>query len=355
MHPDPLPSGEAATLCDDVIDRVQSAVVADRAVLETVVAGVLARGHVLIEDVPGTGKTLAARSLAAALGLSFNRVQFTPDLLPTDVTGTNVYREQEGTFEFVPGPLFDNVVLADEINRAPPKTQAALLEAMEERQVTVDGETHDLPEPFIVIATQNPVEQEGTFELPEAERDRFIVKTALGYPDEEGEMELLERRANRRTITPSVDAVTDAPTVRQLQQTPEEVHVDEQVRRYMIQLAAATRNDDRTDLGVSPRGVQRFFEATRAGAVIAGREYVTPDDVKALAEPVLAHRLVLTTEATVEQTSPEAVVRDALDTVTVPAVTPDSDATETAVPESDTADPAARDAEPADPTPDDHD
>jgi MoxR-like ATPase len=216
--------------------------------------------------------------------------------------------------------VFANVVLADEVNRAPPKTQAALLEAMEERQVSVDGTTHPLPEPFLVVATQNPIEQEGTFRLPEAERDRFIVKLSLGYPDVEGEMELLERRSNRRTITPSVDAVTDADTVRLLQGTPEDVSVEERVRRYVVALARATREDQRTEVGVSPRGVQRFFEAARARAAIAGRKYVAPDDVKAIARPVMAHRLVLTTQASVEGVEPASVVDDALQRVQVPAV-----------------------------------
>jgi MoxR-like ATPase len=311
----------AATLADEIVEQVRSAVVTDREVVETLLVGLLARGHVLIEDVPGTGKTLAARSLADALGLSFNRIQFTPDLLPADVTGSNVYRENTGRFEFVPGPLFDNVVLADELNRAPPKTQAALLEAMEEGQVSVDGETHDLPEPFVVVATQNPVEQEGTFSLPEAERDRFVVQTELGYPDLDGERELLDQRAERTTITPSVSAVTDTAEVRNLRQAPETVHVAEEIRDYIIAIARETRSDDRVDLGASPRAVQRFFEAARARACLSGRSYVVPDDVKRVAPAVLAHRLVVTTEARVEGVEPGRVVERALSTVEVPAVT----------------------------------
>jgi MoxR-like ATPase len=322
---EPMSIEEAAERSEAVMDRVASAAVIERPILETVFTAVLARGHVLLEDVPGTGKTVTARLLAEALGLDFARIQFTPDLLPSDITGSNVYDEHEGRFRFSEGPVFTNVVLADEINRAPPKTQAALLEAMEERQVSIDGETHQLPEPFFVIATQNPIEQEGTFRLPEAQRDRFSVKTSLGYPSVEGEMELLDRRANRRTHAPDVDPVTDTDTVRALRQVSEEVRVEDDVRRYIIYLARATRTDTRTEVGVSPRGIQRVFETARARAVIAGREYVTPDDVKAIAEPAMTHRLVLTTEAGVEGIDPRQIVRDAMASVDVPGVAPDAE------------------------------
>jgi MoxR-like ATPase len=308
------------TDCEDVIERIRGAVVTDREPVETLLVGVLAKGHVLVEDVPGTGKTLLARSLATALGLSFNRIQFTPDLLPADVTGSNVYREDSGQFEFVPGPVFDNVVLADELNRAPPKTQAALLEAMEEGQVSVDGETHALPDPFIVIATQNPVEQEGTFALPEAQRDRFMLRTALGYPSFEGERTLLDNRAERETPTPTVDRVVTADRVRAMQLVPETIHVAPAIRDFIVELARATRNDGRVELGVSPRGIQRLFEASRARAGIAGRDYVVPDDVIAVAEATLAHRLVLTTEATVEGLTPADIVEQVRSRVSVPAV-----------------------------------
>ncbi len=314
----------AADTCLDVVERVEEAAVVERGVLLAILSAVVSRGHVLLEDVPGTGKTVTARMFAEALGLEFRRIQFTPDLLPSDVTGSNVYDERAKEFAFSEGPIFANVVLADEINRAPPKTQAALLEAMEEGQVSVDGTTYELPDPFVVIATQNPIEQEGTFRLPEAQRDRFAVKTSFGYPDVEGEMRLLDRRANRRTLSPSVDPVTDRERVLELQELAEDVRVDVKVRRYIVDLARATRADDRTDVGVSPRGVQRVFEAVRAAALIAGREYVTPDDVKRLAETTMAHRLVLTTEATVEAVQPRDVVRDALDGVDVPAVSPDA-------------------------------
>ncbi len=310
---------EASAVCDRVLDAVAGAVVADRDFLETVLTGALARGHVLLEDVPGTGKTLTARSMARALGLSFNRVQFTPDLLPADITGSYVYDEHDGEFEFSPGPVFANVVLADEINRAPPKTQAALLEAMGEGQVTVDGTTHALPDPFFVIATQNPVEQEGTFELPEAQRDRFVVKTAIGYPDRDGELELIDRRAERTVQAPTVERVIDGDQVPRLQAVPETVRVDPRVRAYVVDLGRATRDDPRVEVGVSPRGVQRLFEAARAHAVVAGRDYVAPEDVKRVARSVFGHRIVLTAEAQVRETTREAVLEEVLDGVEVPA------------------------------------
>ncbi|MEY7848850.1 AAA family ATPase [Natrarchaeobius sp. A-rgal3] len=316
---------EAAAAVRTILERIEEAAVVDRRVLFAMLSAILARGHVLLEDVPGTGKTVTARVIAEAMGLEFTRIQFTPDLLPSDVTGSTVYDEHAGEFEFAKGPVFANVVLADEINRAPPKTQAALLEAMEERQVSIDGTTYDLPQPFVVIATQNPIEQEGTFRLPEAQRDRFSVKTSFGYPDFDGEMGLLERRANRRTLSPSVDPAVTPNSVRVLQMLAEEVDVDVKVREYIVELARATRRDGRAEIGVSPRGVQRVFEATRAAAIIDGRSYVTPDDVKRLAQPTMAHRVVLTTEATVEGVEGRDVVRYALETVDVPGVAPDDE------------------------------
>jgi len=315
----------AAERCRDIVKRVEEAVVVEKPVLYETLSAVIARGHVLIEDVPGTGKTVLARVLAESLGLGFTRIQFTPDLLPADVTGSNVYDEHEGAFEFAEGPVFTNVALADEINRAPPKTQAALLESMEERQVSVDGTTHELPEPFVVIATQNPVEQDGTFRLPEAQRDRFSVKTSMGYPDEDGELGLLEMRDNRRTLAPSVEPAVTPETVLALQELAEDIRVDEKVRRYIVALARQTREDRRTEIGVSPRGIQRVFEAVRASAVVGGREYATPEDVKRMATATMAHRLILTTEATVEGVEPADIVSDAMDSVDVPAVSPDAE------------------------------
>ncbi|PSQ07876.1 ATPase [Halobacteriales archaeon QS_6_71_20] len=311
---------DASAACGDVLDTLRAAIVAEDDFFEEILLGLLSRGHVLIEDVPGTGKTLTARSMATALGLSFSRVQFTPDLLPSDVTGTTVYDEGSGEFEFSEGPIFANVVLADEINRAPPKTQAALLEAMEEEQVTVDGATHDLPEPFFLIATQNPVEQSGNFPLPEAQLDRFAVKTSMGYPDLAGEVELLRRRAGRLDQEPGVERVLDEERVLGAREAPESVRVDDDLLEYVAAVARATRRDRRVEVGVSPRGTQRLFEATRAAATVAGREFVTPDDVKRVAGPVLAHRLVLTPDAKVNDVAKPDVLAAVLDGVEVPTV-----------------------------------
>ncbi|WP_226005343.1 AAA family ATPase [Natrinema salinisoli] len=311
---------DAAATAETVVDEILSAVVADRTVLEEVLAGVLARGHVLLEDVPGTGKTLTAQSFATALGLEFSRIQFTPDLMPADITGSYVFEEETGEFHFTEGPVFANVVLADEINRAPPKTQSALLEAMAEGQVTVDGDTHELPDPFVVIATQNPVEQEGTFELPEAQRDRFMVKTSLGYPDADGTRELIDRRADRDRPDPTVGRIVDRERVLELQRVPEGIAVEEPVRDYIADVCRTTRTDGRVDVGVSPRGVQRLFEASRAHAVLEGREYVVPEDIKRIAAPTLAHRLVLTPEASVDGVSRRAIVDAVLEDCEVPAM-----------------------------------
>ena len=310
----------AAAVSDRILDAVGGAVIAGDPFLETMMTGILARGHVLLEDVPGTGKTLTAQTFANALNLEFRRIQFTPDLLPSDITGSNIYNEASGEFEFSRGPVFANVVLADEINRAPPKTQAALLEAMAERQVTVDGHTYELPTPFFVIATQNPVEQEGTFGLPEAQRDRFIIKTEIGYPGAAGERELLDRRADRTTQTPSIDPVLDDEDVPKLQAVPETVTVEGQLRDYMIELGRETRGDRRVEVGVSPRGIQRLFEASRARAVLSGRDYVVPDDIKRVVEPVFTHRLVLTADAGVRGIQRSEVISDILAQVEVPAV-----------------------------------
>ncbi|MFC6716453.1 AAA family ATPase [Natrialbaceae archaeon GCM10025810] len=311
---------EAAATCADVFAEIETAVIGERRLFETILTAVVGRGHVLLEDVPGTGKTLTASALATALDLEFTRIQFTPDLLPADITGTHVYDEHAGEFEFEPGPIFANVVLADEINRAPPKTQAALLEAMGEKQVSVGGETLPLPEPFFVVATQNPVEQEGTFPLPEAQVDRFMIKTTMGYPDRDGELELLDRRADRNSRTPAVESVVDRESVLALQEVPETVLVEPEIREYLVDVCRATREDERVAVGVSPRGLQRLFEASRARAVIAGRDYVAPEDVRAVVHSVLSHRLVLTTEADVRGVDPRGVIDAVLDGIPVPSM-----------------------------------
>ncbi|RQG91605.1 MoxR family ATPase [Natrarchaeobius halalkaliphilus] len=317
---------QASDECTAILETIGRSVICDREFIEEILVAVVGRGHVLVEDVPGTGKTLTARSVAAALGLSFSRIQFTPDLLPSDVTGTHVFDERERAFEFNEGPIFANVVLADEINRAPPKTQAALLEAMEEGQVTTDGETRALPDPFFVIATQNPVEQEGTFPLPEAQVDRFLVKCSMGYPDEEGEIELLRRRASRETTSPSVETVLEPEQVDRLRSVPESIRVDEDLLEYVAALARKTRTDGRVEVGVSPRGTQRLFEAARAYATVVGREFVTPDDIKRVAHPVLTHRLVLTPDATVNAVDRRRIVDDVLESVPVPTLEATADA-----------------------------
>jgi len=310
----------AAEYTDEIIETLSESVIAPQSFLETILTGTLAKQHVLIEDVPGTGKTLTAQLLADALGLEFSRIQFTPDLLPSDITGSTIFNEGTNSFEFNEGPVFSNIVLADEINRAPPKTQAALLEVMEEKQVSTGDTTRPLPEPFFVIATQNPVEQEGTFELPEAQRDRFMFKTSIGYPDEAAERELLDRRLNRRTSAPTIEQVVDPKIFSTLQEIPEYVHVAPEVRDYIIRIGRATRTDDRVEIGVSPRGIQRLLEATRARAVIRSREFVVPDDVKTLAPAVFSHRIVVSSAALIEGTTRTEIIEDVLEEIEVPAM-----------------------------------
>jgi len=316
----PLTIADSEEVAETILTEISSAVVASERFLETVLTGILANQHVLIEDVPGTGKTLTARSLADILGLEFNRIQFTPDLLPSDITGSTVFKEGPGEFEFNEGPIFSNVVLADEINRAPPKTQAALLEVMEEKQVTVGDTTRPMPTPFFVIATQNPIEQEGTFELPESQRDRFIIKTSIGYPDRSREQELLSRRVERQTSAPTVEQAISPETFEMVQQVSEFIHVDEQVRDYILDIGRATRDNDGVEVGVSPRGIQRLLEATRARAIIRGREFVVPDDVKRLAVPVFAHRIVLNSESMIGGETREDIVQASLEEVAVPSM-----------------------------------
>ena len=280
--------------------------------------GILGDGHVLLEDVPGLAKTLTARSFAEASGLGFSRVQFTPDLLPADVTGSSIWNQRDGEFEFRPGPIFTHLLLADEINRAPPKTQAALLEAMQERQVTTDGVTRPLERPFLVLATQNPIEYEGTYPLPEAQLDRFLLRTGFGYPDADAEWEMLARRIERRGDDVSIAQVIDRETLLEMQAAVELVHVEPSVGRYVVELVAATRESSSLAVGASPRGSLALLKLSRCRAALAGRDFVTPDDVKAVAVPALAHRLVLKPELWVQRRSGEDVVRETLATVPTP-------------------------------------
>jgi MoxR-like ATPase len=301
-----------------VLDEVDTVIVGKRGAAEVVLSGILAGGHVLMEDFPGLGKTLAARTFARALGLDFTRAQFTPDLLPADLTGSFVYDQGSRVFEFRKGPIFTGLLLADEINRTPPKTQAALLEAMQEHQVTVEGQTFPLPQPFHVLATANPVEYEGTYPLPEAQLDRFLVRVAFGYPDADGEWEVLGRRMARRREEQDLRQVVDAAELLDLQATMEDVTVSPEVGRYCVALARATRDHEHALMGASPRGSLALMLVGRAYAVIRGRDYVTPDDIKAVAPSVLQHRVVVRPELWMSEVSSATIVADLLRTVPTP-------------------------------------
>ena len=304
--------------CARVLDEVERAVVGKRGAVELLLLGLLADGNVLVEDFPGLAKTLAARSLARATSLDFARIQFKPDLMPSDVTGSSIYNQRESDFEFRPGPIFTNLLLADEINRAPPKTQAALLEAMQERQVTIEGTTYPLERPFVVLATQNPIEYEGTYPLPEAQLDRFLLRVSFGYPSRDDEWRVLEARAERRTDEVELEPVVSGEELLELQRAVEEVHVSEPIGRYMVDLVTATRESRRVAVGASPRGSLALLKLSRARAALSGRDFVTPEDVKAVAVPALAHRLMLKPELWVQRIRGDDVVREVLDSVPTP-------------------------------------
>jgi len=301
-----------------VLDEVEQAVVGKRDALELVLLGFLANGHVLLEDFPGLAKTLAARSFAQTLSMQFTRIQFTPDLMPSDVTGSSIWNQRDSEFEFRPGPIFTNLLLGDEINRAPPKTQAALLEAMQERQVTIEGETYPLGPPFLVIATQNPIEYEGTYPLPEAQLDRFLLRTAFGYPARDDEVAVLDQRLERGEDEVELRPVVDRETLLQMQAAIEDVHVADSVRGYCVDIVAATRASQSAAVGASPRGSLALLKLARGRAALSGRDYVLPDDVKAVAVAALAHRLVLRPELWVQKISAEDVVREILEIVPTP-------------------------------------
>jgi MoxR-like ATPase len=308
-----------ADLAHAVLDEVEVAVVGKRPALELVLSTILAGGHVLLEDFPGLGKTLSARSFAQTLGLTFKRVQFTPDMLPGDLTGSFIYDQRTSEFAFRAGPLFTGLLLADEINRTPPKTQSALLEAMQERQVTVEGETFALPAPFIVLATANPVEYEGTYPLPEAQLDRFLTRIAFGYPEAAEEGEVLRRRVARQREEQTLRAVADPATLLAMQQAVETVTVDETITRYCVDLASATRTHGHVMVGSSPRGALGLLLAARSLAVVRGRDYVVPEDVKAVAHPVLEHRLTLKPELWMTRVTSGTVVSEVLGGVPAPS------------------------------------
>ncbi|MFB9659385.1 AAA family ATPase [Glycomyces mayteni] len=301
---------QVAHHAEAVLKSVRSVIVGKDEPLRLVLAGILAGGHILLEDLPGLGKTLTARCFAQSLGLDFRRLQFTPDLLPADVTGSLLYNQKTGEFVYRKGPVHTNLLLADEINRTPPKTQSALLEAMQERQVSVEGETHLLPEPFTVLATSNPVEFEGTYQLPEAQLDRFLLRVSFGYPTPDEEWEVLQRRIGRRTENVALDPVIDAPTLVAMQRALEDVTVEDSVGRYIVAVTTATRAHAQVQVGASPRGSLALLLASRALAVLAGRDFVTPDDVKGVAGAALAHRITLKPELWMRRIDPAAVVAD---------------------------------------------
>jgi MoxR-like ATPase len=313
---------QVAGRANAVLDEVERAVVGKREALELVLLGILADGHVLIEDFPGLAKTLTARAFAQVTSIGFTRVQFTPDLMPSDVTGASIYNQREADFEFRPGPIFTNLLLADEINRAPPKTQAALLEAMQERQVTIEGTTHPLAPPFLVLATQNPIEYEGTYPLPEAQLDRFLLRLGVGYPEREQEWDVLARRLERASDEVELEAVVGRDELLEMQQAIEQVHVARSVGLYMVDLVAATRSASGVQVGASPRGSLALLKLSRCRAAVDGRTYVTPDDVKAVAVPALAHRLSLRPELWVQRLRPDDIVLELLDRVPTPAPEP---------------------------------
>ncbi len=311
---------EVSSLGQKVIAEVERAVVGKRPLLEMVMASALAGGHVLLEDFPGLGKTLVARSFAAVLGLEFKRIQFTPDLLPADITGGYIFNRTKNKFELRKGPIFANIILADEINRASPKTQSALLEAMQEGQVTLEGETLRLPEPFLVLATQNPIEYEGTFPLPEAQLDRFMLKVAVGYPTLEEEREILQRRRERRQDEVALRKVTNAKQILEMRAVVEGVHVDRDLENYIAMLVHATREDRRVAVGSSPRASLAFLKMARAHAALEGRDFVLPDDVKRFAVPVFSHRLILQPEYWMSSQVNGEVIADALRKTPVPVI-----------------------------------
>jgi MoxR-like ATPase len=311
---------EARRKLTDVRTAVHRAVVGRDQVLEQVITGLVADGHILLEDLPGLGKTLVAKSFARALGLSFSRIQFTADLLPHDITGGEVFDSSQGTFPFRPGPLFAHIVLADEINRAPPKVQSALLEAMQEYQVTSEGGTHPLERPFLVMATQNPIELEGTYPLPEAQVDRFLLRLAVGYPTPEEEHTILTRRKERKQDEVEVPSVLSREEFRAIQRAAEDVEIDPAIEEYVVALVGATRVDPRADVGASPRGSLALLKLSRARALVEGRDYVVPDDVKAFAEPGLAHRILVKPEPWIRGVRGQHIIRSALERVPVPKV-----------------------------------
>ncbi|MHB1501833.1 MAG: AAA family ATPase [Candidatus Dormibacteria bacterium] len=311
--------GELRECSKQILDEVERAVVGKRGVLELVLLGLLADGHVLLEDFPGLAKTLIARSFAMATDLDFSRIQFTPDLMPSDITGSSIFNQRTGDFEMRNGPIFANLVLGDEINRSPPKTQAALLEAMQERQVTIEGTSQALPSPFLVLATQNPIEYEGTYPLPEAQLDRFLMRVGVGYPSRDQERQMLDNRRRRGADELQLRKVVDKEQLRRMQRALEGVHVEPDLEYYMVDLVAATRSHPGVQVGASPRGSLALLKLSRGRAALDGRDYVTPDDVKSVAVPCLCHRISLRPELWVQRVRAEDVIGECLEKVATPA------------------------------------
>ena len=313
-----LSTSEISSICSGLIEEVSKVVIGKQKLLKFVILGILTDGHILLEDYPGLAKTLTAKTFSKAIGCKFSRVQFTPDLLPADITGTYVYNQKSSEFKLIKGPIFTNILLADEINRAPPKTQAALLEVMQERQATMEGETYKLDRPFLVLATQNPVESEGTYPLPEAQIDRFLMKLNVGYPEKKDEKEILRRMKNISLHDAEVEKILNPEQVIRVQESIKQVFIDDTIQEYIVDIVHQTRNDENVEVGVSPRGSIALFKLSKAHAALYGRDYVIPDDVKEVVVPAIAHRLVLKPEMRVKGIKADQIINDMVKNIRVP-------------------------------------
>jgi MoxR-like ATPase len=311
---------ELSNVCKKLVDEVGKVVVGKKNVLKYVVLGAITEGHILFEDYPGLAKTLTVKTFSTAIGCKFSRIQFTPDLLPADITGTYVYSQKTGDFKLIKGPIFTNILLADEINRAPPKTQAALLEAMQEHQTTLEGETYPLEKPFLVLATQNPIEYEGTYPLPEAQIDRFLMKLNMGYPNEAEEFEILQRMEIEDLADVKINKITTPQDITKMQQIVKKIHINDDLKKYIVRLVQKTRSDSRIDVGISPRGSIAVFKLAKAHAAFYGRDYVVPDDVKNVIIPALSHRPILKAETRIHGIKPEMIIMEFLQKTPVPTV-----------------------------------
>ena len=311
---------DVSSVCKTLVDEVGKVIVGKKTVLKYVVLGAITDGHILFEDYPGLAKTLTVKTFSTAIGCKFSRIQFTPDLLPADITGTYVYSQKTGDFKLIKGPIFTNILLADEINRAPPKTQAALLEAMQEHQTTLEGETYPLDRPFLVLATQNPIEYEGTYPLPEAQIDRFLMKLNMGYPNELEEYEILHRMEIEDLADVKINKITTPQDIVKMQQIVQKVHINDDLKKYIVRLVQKSRSEPRVDVGISPRGSIAVFKLAKAHAAFYGRDYVVPDDVKSVIIPALSHRLILKAETRIRGIKPETIIMESLQTTPVPTV-----------------------------------